>query len=290
MVLLITAVIAVLGFVTLVFFGKSRTFVIDAQTTAATLTFEGENNNWYLAGAKVCRLRDQPDFTRTASDPACDSRFYDISTQRDITLQWPHGSKAELALTNEGILRVILVTDGPQELSGGTVFVVPSTQWADSGALTFSANMVVGKPISSGERFYLTDGRWQAREAGLITSFLRSNVTEIIKTGDLLRGSTVSVRSDGKPALMNGHITPTSTSAPPGLKLVALSHPGDVELHVGYPGTDVPTIIRPDLVDVALSSPLLLSLAVILSVLASLSQVFADLSSRRAEEVNAKKN
>ncbi|QUJ76965.1 hypothetical protein KDD17_02630 [Sulfitobacter albidus] len=283
-ILLVAAVVIVCLFVALAVFSKSRTFVIEAETTAAGFTFQGESNDWYLAGATICRLRDQPDFTRVADTSVCDPRFYEITDQRDLTLQWPNGAKVDVALTNQGDLRLSLQSAGPDNLAEGTILIVTEADWRDTGALTFSAHTTVGRPISAGEQFYLTRGNWEARESGLITSFLRANVTEVIKTGELMRGATASVRSANQPVRMNGHVTPKDFSDTPSLEIFALSQPGDVELHVGYSGTDIPTIIRPDLVDVALSSPLLLAIAIILSMLASLSQVFADFNNRRKQD------
>lgn len=282
--LLVAAVIALLAFVALALSGKSRTFIIEAQTTAITLDFKGENNDWFMAGTIACRLRNEPDFTHALNDQNCDARFYDIAEAADLTVQWPRDVQVTLTLTRKGNLRVKILTLGLPDFPEGTILIVPSSEWLEGGALTFSAEMTVGKSISDGERFYLTDGRWEARETGMITSLLRSNVTEVIKTGDFVRGATASVWSGNAPIQMNGHITPGGTPDRPLLELVAVSQPGNLELHVGYPGADIPTIIRPDLVDVALSSPLLLAIAVVLSVLASLSQVFADLASRRTED------
>jgi hypothetical protein len=284
MFLLVGAALVVCLFVALAVFGKSRTFVIEAETTAASFTFQGENNDWYLAGATICRLRDQPDLAREADAAACDPRFYDIEDQRNVTLQWPSNAEVDVTQTNTGDLRLSLQTDGPNGFAEGTILVVAEADWRNTGALTFSAHAIVGRPISAGAQFYLTRGTWEAREAGLITSILRANVTEVIKTGELMRGTTASVWSESEPVRMNGHITPASFSDNSSLKLIALSQPGDLELHLAYPGTDIPTIIRPDLVDVALSSPLLLAIAIILSMLASLSQVFADLINRRNQD------
>lgn len=109
-----------------------------------------------------------------------------------------------------------------------------------------------------------------------MTSILRSNVTEVIKSGGLVKGTVVSLWSDQAPVETYGHITSSASVDGNYIDIVAISRPGDVEMHLGYFGTNTPMIMRPDFIDTAISSPFLLAMAIIFSIFASTSQFYGD--------------
>ena len=75
-----------------------------------------------------------------------------------------------------------------------------------------------------------------------------------------------------------GHITPVE-SGKLGFAVGVVSAPGPVFLQVGFFGAAIPTRIAPSWIDRALTSPLILALAAMLSVILSVTQVVGNAAS-----------
>jgi len=279
--LMLVAICGLLFFIIVSTFSKTRTFLIEAQTTAATIRFVGDSNIWMIPNAAICRLKAQPDLTQEETNDPCDRRFYDVEKQDGLVAAWRDGMTVKATVSQRNELVIGVENDVMPSFQDGTKIILSPEAWREAGALTFAAQVTIGTPIGDGEINFLSGGRWEAREAGFTTGMLRSNVTEVIKSGELVRGGTATVWSGEAPAETFGHITPGASLGGDHMDIVALSRPGDVELHLGYFGTTKPTVVRPDLIDAAISNPLLLALAIILSIFASASQFYGDVRDRR---------
>lgn len=290
--LIFAALALVAGFVWSALYDVRRTILLDLDTRAATLTFVAQANAWTLDRATVCRPRPEGlDLTRTAGSGPCDARRYAISDPSEVTIRWPAGSTAEVTKDARGVS--IVVTGGPSDLPDKTRLVLDHSDWARQGALPFAAHLTAGSPMESGLTDFLLGGRWEARQSGWAIAPGRSDVSEVVKSGTLVRGSVLEVLedcpdpasaeqghdcTDHTNAIMYGHLSPAETDTGSHLELVALSHPGRTELSLTYFGAASPTIVRPSLIDIAITSPMLLALAVLLPILTPLIQVLSDLA------------
>lgn len=275
--LLLAVLLAVFAAMTLG--SNKRTLLIQARTGGATLTFVGNSNSWLVPEAVICTPREAPDWGQQGGGEICDAALFEIQTLQDHTIQWREGDTVELTQSPDGQLAILLRagTSAPK----GTLVFLPAEHWRHTGALTFTAVATVGRRMASGVTGYLVEGHWEAREGGFWTSLLRSNDTEIVKSGELSRYTSASVWTNDAPSPMFGFVMPSDDKdTESSFHIAVLSHPADVELHVEHFGTINPSVIKPDLIDLALSSPLLLALAILLSLLASLSQIVWDLADR----------
>lgn len=278
----VAASLAVLSFMVLGSYFKYRTFVIQAQTSLVDLTFVGNANVWYLPSAMKCSLREEPVLSIASGNPSCDARFYEQQAIENYEVQWPAGALVRITRLGNGavVLSVENYFGNTIELAVGTKILIAAEELEQVGILTFAAEMMVGTQLGSGERHYLSNGEWEARDKGFATHLFRSNVTEVVKSGRLEKGTTATVWIDQRVATMYGHIGPIRFAGKNYLEVGALSETGDVELRLGYFGQTKPVVIKPNLIDVAITSPLLFAIAIVLSLLASASQVYADTISR----------
>jgi len=290
--LLSIAFVIVAGFIWSAAFNEKRTILLDVETRAATLSFTAQANAWTLQNATICLPRETGfDPTRAAGIGGCDERRFDVSEPSDITIRWSEGTTVEVTHDVNG-LAVVIMSNGPGDFPDGTRIVVEAEDWATQGALPFAAHLTVGSPMRSGLADFLLRGHWEFRQSGWAISPGRPDVSEIIKSGRAVRGSVLKVLEhcrakivqDGAcvdgltPATMYGHLSQIGSGDRTRLQLVALSHPGRTELSLSYFGAAADTLVRPSLIDVAISSPLLLALAVLFSILASLSQVISGMT------------
>ena len=252
-----------------------------AQTGIADLAFEATANTWNFPAATLCRLKPVPDPRAPSGSGPCNAGVYEVTDPSPVTIEWDAG--AALRMTMEGDGLVLTILSGQSDLPDRTRVVVERDALSEAGALPFAARLTLGAPISAGQRQFLEGGRWEARETGIMTSLLRSNVTEVVKAGEIVRGSTLTVHNADGPAVMLGHLTSSGTEDDPHLEVVALSRPGARNLEVAYFGMAEPTIIRPDLIDAALSSPLILAFGILLSLIAAGMQILKDLRNPRLD-------
>lgn len=276
----IVFVISAISIVAIFIVGRSvapeRSFQLNFQTTILTLNFVGDVNIWQLPEATICRLRPVPDLRLPVEDgPGCASGVYEVSAETQLLMEFPVGMRADVRLEPSGSMRLLVSSGGNENFPDGTIVLVGASVLNEVGMLPFVAILEGGTSVSSGLRFFLISGRWQAREAGLANSFFRG-ITEVVKTGTLDRGSRFSVFDDGVPATVFGHISQGQELGQRFFEVVGLSEPGKTELRIDYYGTTEPVVIRPDWIDSAVSSPTLLALAAVFSLLASVSQVLAE--------------
>jgi hypothetical protein len=286
-VMLATVIGLGVGFVWSATQSKTRVVLIEAETEILTLRSLGQGTAWYLPGAIVCAPREDGfDPSRAPGEGVCDERRFAVADPADLTLDWVDGDVARVTIGTHGLV-VTLETPQGDVLVEGTRIIVPRTQWSAMGTLTFAAEITVGRPVQSGVSFQLLSGQWEMRQSGWAIAPSRDDVTEVVKTGTIMRGAVIQVwdtcpdvvaqRGCGTraPATVYGHFIPIERDRFGHIDLVAYSAPGRTELLVEHFGATDGSVIRPSLLDIAITSPLLLALAFVFSIIASAAQVVA---------------
>lgn len=242
-----------------------RTFSVVASTRGGELAFKGELNDWIFREVTICKIREKPDFRASPKDSAkrCADSIYEVHTYTDRIVEWRSETKIRFLVNGQGDLVLQTLTDATRDLPKGSLVIIPSHIWSGHGALTFQGTARLGGDIATGSRDYLIGGQWEARQSGFATSLFR-NVTEVVKSGTLVRGSTVDIVGDGKEVLSYGHLTP-GTSEYPGVEVALLTERGPLALRVSHYGLQQPAIFKPDWIDTISSSPMLVALAVLFS-------------------------
>lgn len=268
-------------FFALLLFGSSRSFLVETRTDGLQIEFSEGSNAWHLPNAILCLPLEIPAFP---PDPDCGVAARADGPADEKLVTWADGTIVEVKSERNGGLRIEALNGNTAALPMNATYIISPDAWPMTGALTFRAYATIGQDMTDGARHYLREGRWEAREAGWVTSLLRS-VTEVVKSGDLSTGAKVTITVDGEPALAYGHITPGNGPAnkDAGLDVTMISQLGDTALSVRHFGLRDPVVIRPDWIDVAISSPLLLAMAALFSVLASVGQ-FLMLGFRRRKD------
>jgi|GEM_PF-3522258 len=231
-------------------FRQTRSFVIEARTRSATITFIGGTNHWDLGTVTLCSPRPRLD-PRAAPQSHCNPARY-AESRTDLSLSWPEG--AQVQITDDPQRGLSLRLSGSPEAPDGTLVWLTPEAFARLGTLSFIGHLILGRSALSGEGGLLISGSYEARERPL---FSRS--TEAVKTGILRNGDSVTLREGNGPALVFGHFSPPAEQDQHGFQLTAISAPGRTALEISYFGGKEPNLIRPNWVDRALSSPLLIA-------------------------------
>ncbi|MBJ3763355.1 hypothetical protein ILP92_11420 [Maribius pontilimi] len=258
-------------FLALLLFGSSRSFLVEARTGGLKIEFSESSNSWRLPDAVLCLPLEIPTFP---PDPDCGIAAKSDGPPNERLIAWADGTIVEISGERGGGIRIEAMSGNTATLPMNAAFIVSRNAWQRAGALTFRGYATIGQDMSDGASHYLREGRWEAREAGWLTSVFRS-VTEVVKTGDLPTGAKVTAIIDGEPALAYGHLArgmgPRDEET--GLDVTMISEFGDTALSVRHFGLRNAVVIKPDWIDVAISSPLLLAVAALFSILASFVQV-----------------
>ena len=262
---ILASLLVLLALLALAAAGSDRSFLLEARTNGLSIRFDSAGTAWRLPATQRCVPVEIPDPSRTGP---CGPAAAPDGAASEWAVAWPEGTQVDLTRRPEGALEVRVVSGGGAGDPAGTVFVLPARAWPEAGALAFSGAVTLGDDMRTGLRRYLLAGRWEAREAGPVTSLLRG-VTEVVKTGELATGAKVSVLRGDAPARVYGYVTP----GPDALAVTMISEAGDTALSVWHYGLEAPVVLRPDWVDVAVSSPLLIAVATIFTILVSLGQV-----------------
>lgn len=262
-------------------YGANRSFLVEAETGRIELTFRVAETTWDLPGATECAPLEVP-APPDRADPTCGAAYAPVSAAGAKTITWPRNARIAIDRRSDGGVAVTYVEQGePDALAEpsappvpvGTVMIVDADAWRRMGALTFSAEALIGDDMRSGARGYLRVGRWEARESGSVTSRLRS-VTEVVKQGTFASGGLVQVLKGEGPARTYGHVD--RSGAGDTLSVTLLSEVGRTMLSVRHFGVEGPILIEPDWVDIAISSPLLIAMAGLLAIVASAIQLLLD--------------
>lgn len=248
---------------------RERTFSVFARSLGGEISFEGELNDWRFEKAVICRLREFPDLREQVTDELspCDSRAYVATQMTDEVVEWRDGSRISWRRKPSGDLQFRILNAETPGMPVGTLIVISREDWQAHGALVFQGVIRLGGLISTGSDDYLIEGEWQALQSGFATSLFR-DVTDVVKSGKLIRGSTVDfVAADG-PVTSYGHITPHE-SIGSGVVVALLTENGPLSLRVNYFGLAKPALFKPDWIDTISSSTLLVAVAGLLSILAA---------------------
>jgi len=202
-----------------------------------------------------------------------------------LKLTWGQGSRVDIRRPTDGPLEILLKNEvGPYP--AGTLIFVPAPVWQEEGALAFKGSAQLGKMMASGNRAIALSGKYEVREAEILTrimSELRSLWSNeralprsvVVNEGQIFRGEVIRVVNSNTPHLPVegfGHITGAMTDQ--GFNLVYISPSGDHALEVSAIGTDTPARIRPTWLDTASTSPTLIVIVIVLSILANAAQAF----------------
>lgn len=273
-VLIVLACLSLLVLMAVLVYEPKRSFLVEAETRSIELTFLPGANTWRFPDAVVCRPLPAPS---RVPDPDCGLASEAVQPNGgEWIMAWDADMRIRLTADDIGQIRLEVLSSIREDLPVGSTVRIGAPGTEDIGALTFAAAAVLGREMTTGSQSYLISGRWEAREESFVVSAFRS-LTEIVKSGTLSLGTQVSILNDGTTAKSYGHVVPM-TGPDSGLifHVSILSEAGDTALSVRHFGLDRPVIIEPDWMDVILSSPLILSIGVLLAMLAAVSQIVSD--------------
>lgn len=274
--LLVLALVLFLVFVLSATLGVQRSFLLQGESSSIRVSFVGGDTGWLFPEATICSPLDQPN-PRGEELPGrlCPSTVFDEVVELDRDFRWQQGEIVQVTLGVDGFVQIEVVESSSPTHPIGTLILLSSEQWRSNGALAFEGLVEIGEDIATGSTHYLLSGRWEARQTSFATSILRS-ITDVVKTGELSRGTQAAVYLDGNPARMAGHLTPSYRFVE-AFEFVLISEPGRTELRLEHYGLDEAVVVRPDWFDTAITSPLFLAAIVMLTLLALLTQIFGDL-------------
>ncbi|MEM9013355.1 MAG: hypothetical protein AAGE18_19210 [Pseudomonadota bacterium] len=200
-------------------------YVIEAETTAASVIFEGNQNVWSFDYAVACvplSQEDQfPDLAGSGQGDAsatpgdCPAGLARTIAGGRVDLVWPEDFRAELRMASRG--RVAITVRAPDDTdpwavgdlaSGGdvparltmdrlpdrTVFYLTRRDWHAAGPLTFRGELTLGNDLATGETGYVLGGRYEVRQRPLLYG-LGTSEFATIKSGPLLRGERARIEA-----------------------------------------------------------------------------------------------
>ena len=252
---------------------RKRTLSVVATTLGGEITFDGQLNDWRFSDVFICRLRDDPDFRviDTLQTSPCDSAMFSVQHLKDIVVRWNNHDQIQFSTYGPEGLKIRIVSDKVAGMPPGSLFLIPSTGWAEDGAFTFQGTVRLGGEMATGSTDYLLSGHWEALQTGIATSLIR-DVTDVVKSGTLVRGSTVDfIKLDSKTNMEHdvisyGSLTPPGNSAA-GIMVAVLTEKAPVALRINYYGLDKPAIFKPDWIDTITSNTMLVALVFLLSLI-----------------------
>ncbi|MBE9636311.1 hypothetical protein [Salipiger mangrovisoli] len=251
-----------------------RTFVIEARTFGATVALRGDVNNWELEEVVLCRARALPDL-KAVDGPFCPAVIFEETEAGPRVVAWPSGATIALRYKLDGSMVIEVLSGAEPEFKRGDRLIVPGHIWSRHPALSINGAIVFGSDIGSGSNDYLLSGHWEARQSSFAASWFRATL-ELVRQGEFSRGATAEVWTSprffglgksSRPANMFGHITPSFDQDEPGLILSAISETTSLEMHLRYYGVSQKSVVRPDILDTILTSPVILAAAALLGIL-----------------------
>ena len=252
-----------------------RTILIEAEASGIDITLLSENNAWLITEATLCIPKSFDRQAEKERSVLCDTRRYEIKTDSEFILKWQKGSRTTVHRTVDGYYEIQLLTP-LGDFVEGTRILIAQDHGIHLGTLLFTGLATIGGKQIDGQSKFLIGGRYEARETGILTA-LTDRVSHIVKSGDLLRGSTTSVVTghEGEAAAkIHGQITFPASPKREGFNIVLVSEPGNTALKVQYFEGVKASVVRPDWIDSITTSPMLVAFTIILSLLSSLARVF----------------
>lgn len=245
--------------------GADRTFIVEATATGIDIRFAGQANDWHLGQATICTPRKRIERTMPRGAGACDARRYEERRGDAVRINWSPG--AEVKLSSPQPQTLVLELFGQAGWDDKTRIIIEKDERSALGVLSFNGTARVGNQVSSGETRTILSGTYEARERPFW-----SEDTEVLKAGNVRRGESAEIMIAGEegrqPAEVFGHVSEVEPGKP-GFNVGLVSAPGPVSLQIGYFGGANPANIAPNWMDRALTSPLVLALAFLLSVILS---------------------
>ena len=278
---LILAILLFLAFIFSATLGVQRSFLLQGESSSIRISFSGGDSGWLFHEATICSPLDRPNPRgENLSGRLCPSTIFDeeIALARDF--RWQQGEVVRVTVGVDGFVQVEVIESSNPVHPIGTLIVLSSEQWRSNGALAFEGFVEIGEDIAAGSTHYLLSGRWEARQTSFATSLLRS-ITDVVKTGELARGTQAAVYLNGNPASTAGHLTPSFRFVE-AFEFVLISEPGRTELHLEHYGLEQAVVVRPDWIDTAITSPLFLAAMILFTLLAPLMHFIGELMKQRA--------
>ncbi len=260
---------------------RKRTFSMVATTLGGEIMFNGQQNDWHFSEVIQCSLRANPDFRATDKPQAspCDGAMFNVQYLSDKVVPWKNSDQIEFSSNSSNGLQIRVKSDTVPGMPPGSLFIIPQTAWADHGAFAFQGTVQLGGKMATGSRGYLLSGHWEALQTGMATSLVR-DITDVVKSGTLVRGSTVDFIKPGGDVITYGHLTPPDASTA-GIEVAVLTEKAPIALRVSYYGLHEPAIFKPDWIDTISSSTMLVALVVLLSLIAGIVELSLAISDRR---------
>jgi hypothetical protein len=253
-----------------------QSVMVEAETATFAITLAGNDTSWGFEAAWECTERAIPAASaERVPDSPCDPVFFETGDPGPWGRTFMQGETVHVSIRPDGRIAIDL---GPQsaEVPGLVVVVAPET-WRMLGAVAFDGTLRLGEVPGTGTRTYLQSGRYEIRERLPLQSG-----TNVVKAGELALGEAVTIRSRsaapgqclargegtaGQPceALVFGHATLERRDEEDVFHVLAVSRPGEPELHVSYAGAVEPRVLRTTWIDGVLTNPTLLGVAVIMA-------------------------
>ncbi|WP_324754072.1 hypothetical protein [Roseovarius sp. Pro17] len=240
---------------------SERSFLIEAQTAALEISFPSGGSAWGFDNTTVCVPLNTPKPLGKPGDGLCDDRLYTSEVNKTVTIEWKAGSKARVTLRADGILDIR--HNGAGGVADKSEILVKIDDWKLAGVAAFDGDITLGRDPGSGEQGYLLGGRYEIRERykwGIGPS-------SIVKTGVFARGEVVEVieLGTGRSSPARGHITPIVRDEQISLMVVAVTRAGNPQLQITYPGVPEPRKVRSTWINSVIANPLLVAVALLLS-------------------------
>ncbi|GIT88952.1 hypothetical protein ROBYS_39680 [Roseobacter sp. OBYS 0001] len=235
----------------------------------------------------MCVSAEVPTIADKGENKPCNVMQRKQGDRREIIVDWESNTEVRLTVHSVDGLRIETISSEQKFPPQGSVIIVPKDAWTTAGALTFRAIVTLGDDMRTGVQQYLKGGRWEARDAGLATGLLRKT-TEVVKSGELSTGAKVRVLVYDQPARTvraaqtYGHLLPTA--AYDSMSITLVSELGDTFLSVRHFGVAEAVTLKPDWIDIAISSSLFLTATIMLTILGAAVQIASQLGSKRGTQ------
>lgn len=261
-----------------------RVVVIHADSTAAAIEFREPEQVWVLQKAIRCVKKEKFDVKAVQAEGAvCSAKeFSEDGEAGNYSLHWRLGDRVEVR-SSPGQVRMTL-RSGSKGEAEGTVFVLQGDGLTRTGLLAARGHVRLGDVQLGGRAGFVTGGRYEIRERGLIEYAFHAASQEV-KSGEINPYSSVTLQTaEGEIADVSVQLHMGKAAEEGGaIGALMVSHPGNTEIHVKYFNEFQDFTIYPNWIESLRGSPILLGLTAIVTLLSALSQV-ASLSLPTVEE------
>ncbi|MEX0277383.1 MAG: hypothetical protein AB3N19_07675 [Ruegeria sp.] len=261
---------------------RGQSYVVEARTLGARVTFLGPDALWKLPKATYCQTRGENRDLRTAAKfqgEGCNPGLFEIHTLPDAEIRIPSGVPILIRSEPDGsmLLRRLAVPDEAPKAAPAlrlsdaltwtpnSLLRIDAEGWMQVTLLEFVGDVVVGEEAGSGSNSYLIEGRYDVRERLLWRSDSAEPTT--VFEGTLYRGDRVAFYGDEEDAevLLTGFIAPYLEDDRRGFGIVLSNGLDRTDSQLGIKSFGArEVLVSPSWTDRALRDPLLLALTAIL--------------------------